>query len=275
MAKKSCGLNDKARTSGVFCRLMDCEKCKDFRAQAIAAENPPEPAEEVAEETKEIVVVPVVEGQLMFDSHLALANAAAIAIQTKLAPPGLIKEGKAAVMAALLACKQFNLPQKSMNQMAYVKDRLTFYGYLVQGIAEKHPNYGEKREYLLDGDQEMICVQNKNLDKPVWAAVVEIRHKDSQIWNQYFFTKDEAEKANLFKNSVWTSYTKDMLLHKVRKRALSAEYASALEGIDYHEDVVEALSVSPTRGSDGNASALNTMIVEEGDDAGSKAQAVN
>ena len=36
-------------------------------------------------------------------------------------------------------------------------------------------------------------------------------------------------------------------MHKARKRALNAEYASALEGIEYHEDIVETVrDVTPT-----------------------------
>lgn len=208
---------------------------------------------------QEIVVHVGGAGELQFGSHLELAQAATIAMQTMLAPPDLIKEGKPAVMAALLACKQFSLPQKAMNQMAFIKNRITFYGYLVQGLAERHPSYGQKREYVLDEDQEIICVQNKNLHRPPWAAVVEICKKGSTVWNQYFFTVDEAEKAGLFKNGVWKSYPKDMLLHKARKRALSAEYASVLEGVDYHEDVVEAIDVKPVYGSPKNAEIFNQM----------------
>lgn len=220
--------------------------------------------EEPTKQQQQQIIVPVKKtGDLDFNNHLELAQAATVMIRTRLAPPSLIKEGKEAVMAALLACKQFELPQKSMNQMAFIKDRITFYGYLVQGIAERHPQYGEKREYHLDADMEMICVQNKNLNKAPWAAVVEIRKKDSQVWNQYFFTADEAEAANLYKNSVWKTYPKDMLMHKARKRALYAEYASVLEGVDYHEDVREAIDVVPVRGSTENADALNAMMGED------------
>ena len=219
----------------------------------------------VEEKPKDIVVPVTKTGDLEFHDHIGVAQAASIVMRTRLAPPSLIKEGKEAVMAALLACKQFNLPQKSMNQMAFIKDRITFYGYLVQGIAERHPEYGEKREYFLDENQDIICVQNKNLQMPAWAAIVEIRKKGSTIWNQYFFTADDAEKANLYKNSVWKSYPRDMLMHKARKRALSAEYASVLEGVDYHEDVREAIDIMPVRASQENADALNNMMEVEDD----------
>jgi hypothetical protein len=191
------------------------------------------------------------EGLLSFTNHLELAQAASIAIQTKVAPKHLRDEGREAVAAALLLCKQFRLPQKSMNQMGWVKDKLTCYGSLVTAMAERHPLYGEKKEIYIDENQEVICLANKNLNETPYAAIVMNRKKGQTHWTEYYFSMDDAAKAKLDKpkkrsgdinhDSPWIKYTKDMLMHKARARMNRAEYASALEGIDYHEDVSEAL----------------------------------
>jgi hypothetical protein len=206
--------------------------------------------DETKPEQKAPVVVVDKKGLLEFSNHLELASAASIVMQTKLAPPHLINEGREAVMSALMFCKQFNLPQKAMGQMAYVKGRLTCFGSLFTAICERHKNYGSKREYFLDPDQNEISVKNKNLTAPIWAAVVEIKKKGDEHWTQYWFSMDDAKQAGLceprkrngeiIKDSPWIKYTRDMLAHKARKRALSNEYASALEGVEYHEDVQEA-----------------------------------
>lgn len=209
----------------------------------------PPPHEEVKKPNPEkpkaeVVVAVEKDGNYGFSNQLELANAASMMIQTSMAPDHLKKEGKPAVMAAMVLCKQFNLPQKAMNQMAFVKGKLTCYGSLVTAIAQKHKKYGEKREFFVDENIEEICVANKNLKAKPYAAVVQIKKKGEHHWTEYFFTIEDAEEAKLLTSATkpdsgWRKYMRDMLMHKARKRALNAEYASALEGIEYHEDVAE------------------------------------
>ncbi len=178
------------------------------------------------------------DGHLTFSNAVELRNAASIALQTRLVPDNLKKEGIEAIAAAMMVCKQYNLPQKAMNQMAFIKGRITCYGSLVTALAERHPAYGEKREFFLDKEQNRICSENKNLNAEMWAAVVQIKKKGADDWNEYFFTMEDAKKAGIIEN-VWKTYPKDMAMHKARKRALNAEYASSIEGIEYHEDLRE------------------------------------
>ncbi len=189
-------------------------------------------------------------GNYTFSNQIELRRATDMMIKTSMAPDHLIREGFEAVAAAMVLCKQFGLPQKAMNQMAFIKGKLTCYGSLVTAIAQKHRKYGEKREFYVDDKIEEICVANKNLKAKVFAAVVQIKKRGEQHWTEYYFTIDDAIDANLINektkpDSGWRRYFKDLLMHKARKRALSAEYASALEGIEYHEDVVEAFVQQP------------------------------
>lgn len=209
---------------------------------------------------KKSVMIPIDEvGSLDFSNQLELSSAAQMLIKLKMAPEQLRKEGIEAVMSAMLLCKQFNLPVKAMNEMAFIKGKLTCYGSLVTTLAERHPDYGDKEEFFLDEQQKRICSENNNLNAPVWAAVVKVKRKSSNIWNEFYFTLDEARQADLLGNSTWTKYRKEMLAHKARSRAFRATYASTLNGVNYHEDLIEALEepkdVSP------KSSTLNEKLI--------------
>lgn len=204
-------------------------------------------AQSNTETKKSSVIVPITNGGMMtFKNQIELGNAARMLIQMNLAPNHLKQEGPTAVMAALVMCRQFNLPDTAMNEMAYVKGKLTCFGSLVTALAERHPEYGEKEEFFIDENCERICVANKNLKAMPWASVIRIRKKGSDIWNEYFFSLDDAHQAGLLtettkRDSGWVKYTKDLLMHKSKSRALKANYASALNGVNYHEDVVEVI----------------------------------
>lgn len=206
-------------------------------------------------EIKAVAIRITERGLFDFKDHIELGNAASMMIKIKEAPDHLAKEGREAVAAALLFCKQFNLPQKAMNQMAFIKGKLSAFGSLVTAIAEKHPLYGSKREFFVDENCDEICVSNKNLKANVFAAVVQIRKKNDEHWTEYTFSVEDAARAELLEptrrdgtiilDSPWIKYRKDMLMHKARKRALQSEYASALEGIDYYEDARDIRDVTP------------------------------
>jgi len=202
-------------------------------------------------------------GIFTFTNQMELSDAAAMMIRTQLAPKHLRDEGKEAVAAALILCKQFNLPQKSMGQMAFIKGKITCFGSLVTALAERHPSYGDKREFCVDENGEEICSKNKNLRAPIWAYVVQIKKKGSKVWNEYFFSVDDAKTAGL-SGDTWNKYKRDMLGHKARSRALRAEYASALEGIDYHEDVLEAFTMKDVTPKSDRVKAIEDLAQEHG-----------
>jgi len=218
--------------------------------------------QEAKEEVKTVTVKPIgigSHGDLMFSDHTELSRAANLMMKLKMAPEHLRKEGVEAVAAAMLFCRQFGLPDKAMGEMAWVKGKLTQFGSLVTALAERHPQYGDKREFFLDEEQEVICSTNKNLHKAAWAAVCIVNKKGSQISNEYVFTIDDARKAGLLSNPTWEKYTKDMLMHKARARALRSNYASALNGVAYHEDVMEAFEKDVTPPKESMEDVINDL----------------
>ncbi len=202
-----------------------------------------EKVEEKKEPPRQIEVSIGSSGELDFANQTQLAQSARLLIKMRLAPNHLIEEGIEAVMSALLLCKRRNLPESAMNEMAYVKGKLTCFGTLFSALAERHPKYGEKEEFFLTKEGDRICTDNKNLATGIpWACVIKIKKLGGTIWNEYFFSVDDAKQAKLLTentkpDSGWIKYTKDLLFHKTKSRALKANYASALEGIEYYEDL--------------------------------------
>lgn len=191
------------------------------------------------------ILVPIKNGEFEFNNQMELHAAATMMIKTAAAPEHLRKEGVEAVAAALVFCRQAKLPQRTMNQMAFIKGKLTQYGSLVTATAERHPEYGEREDFFCDKDFNKISFENKNLNAEVYAALVRIKKKGGSVWSEYYFTVDDARRAGLLTektkdDSGWVKYVKDMLFHKANKRALTAQYASAIEGMNYHEDILEA-----------------------------------
>lgn len=199
-------------------------------------------------------------GDMKFENHLQLSQAAQLAIQMKMVPDHLAKEGFKAVMAAMIFCRQFNLPDKAMNQMAFIKGKLTQFGSLVTGIAETHPEFGDKEEFWVDEKGERICAASLNLAAKAFAAVCRVKPNTATVWSEYVFTMEDASVAGLYPptkwnyegkirvgkipdtDSPWLKYPKDMMMHKARARALYSNYASVLNGVQYHEDVLEVIA---------------------------------
>lgn len=224
-------------------------KTETVEAEAVE-QTAPAPEEKKVEPKNDVLVPISSSGSLVFNNHKELASAANLAIKMNYAPDHLKKEGVEAVMSALMACSQLSLPMIAMNEMGYVKGKLTQYGTLFAALAQRHPDYGEKRVFFVDENIDEICTKNKNLKAVPWACVFQIKKKNSTVWNEYFFSVDDAAQAGLLvdttkKDSGWIKYMKDMLYHKVKARAYRSEYSGAVGGLLYHEDVKEALERGP------------------------------
>jgi hypothetical protein len=178
-------------------------------------------------------------GGLSFANQLELKNAGTIAMKLPNIPQHLKKEGVEAVMAALVFINQHRLNLDSANELMYVRGKLSAFGTLFSALASKHPDYGGKRVFFLDEAQTRICMENKNLNAPIWACVVQVKPKSQEDWCEYFFTMDEAKQAGLLGNDTYKKYPKDMLYHKANARALKTHYSTALHGVEYYEDIRE------------------------------------
>lgn len=181
------------------------------------------------------------QGDLLFSDQGDLRRAANLLMQTKTAPKHLADGGTTAIAAALLLCRQKNLPVSAMNEMAYIYGKITVFGTLYTALAEKHPEYGEQEIFYIDESGERICYENKNLKLAPWACIIKSRKRASSIWNEFSFSTEDARAAKLLTQSTkdestWKKYLKDMLYHKAKKRCFDAQYASAVHGIDCYEE---------------------------------------
>ena len=87
------------------------------------------------------------------------------------------------------------------------------------------------REYWTDKDGKETCVANGNITAEVFAAVCIAKRRDDPIPIETFFTMDEARKADLLKNPVWSKYPKRMLRYRARSQALKDKFPDALNGL--------------------------------------------
>lgn len=202
---------------------------------------------EEQQEQRQALVTFNKEGLVDFKDHKELGNAAQFLIHMKLAPEHFKGDPKA-IMAALTMCKQLNLPYSAMNEIAYIKGKLGAYGSLYTALAQRHPQWGEMIVLYTDDKMNVISLENKNLNAEVWACVIRIKKKGDESWHEYYFTKDEAKTAGLLSNNTYQKYLKTMLFHRAKVRAFSTEYASAINGIESAEILMqeqEIKDVSP------------------------------
>lgn len=208
-------------------------------------ENVPEVVEEVK---NKVTVLFTKDGLVEFSNQSELSNAAKLLIQMNMAPDHLKEEGVTAVMSALTFCKQFSLPYSAMNELAYIKGKLGAYGSLVTALAQRDPNYGEMKVMYADKDMKLINLANANLNAEVYACVIHYKKKTDSDWHEYYFTKDEAQKAGLLGNQTYVKYLKDMLYHKAKIRLLKTEHPMFLNGVESAELLQyenEARDISP------------------------------
>lgn len=183
------------------------------------------------------------DGLVTFNNHNELTVAAKFLMHINLAPDHLTKLGVKAVTSALLFCQQRGLPYSAMNEVGVIKGKVGAFGSLVTALAKRDPEYGEMVVLYVNEKMETICLTNKNLKDDVFACVIRIKKKSSEIWNEYFFTKEEAKTAGLLSGNTYQKYLKDMLYHRAKFRAMKTEYPDALEGVESFEIMQEESQV--------------------------------
>lgn len=205
-------------------------------------------SEETKKQKKDVVVSFNDSGLVDFKNQKDLASAASLLIQMNMAPDSLKKNGIQAVMAALTFCKQYNLPYSALNELGYVKGKLGAFGSLMTALAKRSPEWQDFVVIYTNEKFEKISLENKNLDNEVFACVVRVRKKNSDVWNEYFFTKKEAEKAGLLSSNTYQNYLKTMLYHRAKAQALRTEFSDYLNGVESFEllqQEAEIKDVSP------------------------------
>lgn len=149
-------------------------------------------------------------------------------------PKSLDTEPK--VIAAWQMAASLNVPPAiAIQNMAFINGTLSIWGQLPKALAEATGQLQDFKLFLIDEECVEICLKNKNLKSPIWAAVCQIKRKD-RSWNEYVFSLDDAKKAGLTsKQGPWQQYTAIMLRRRATAMALKFEFPDALMGVSIAE----------------------------------------
>lgn len=206
-------------------------------------------------------------GEILAETIDMLLQKAQILIKTGFAPKAY--KTPAELVGALLFCRQLGLPDTAIAKIYVVHGSPCAFGELPLAMAKRASDFGEFVEFFIDSNGIKICFENKNIGAEVHAAVCRIKRKSCEEWGEYFFTRQDAAKAGLIKN-VWHQYFNDLIRLKARSRALKANYADALQGLQQAEDLYqdfeskrfekEAIQLDDLRqiGENGSAEAQTT-----------------
>lgn len=191
-----------------------------------------EQAQEPKQENKALSVKVSQTGDIHAETLDALLLKARVLMETGFAPKSY-KTPKELV-GALLHVRQLGLPDAAISKVYIVHGHPAAFGELPLAIAKRAPDFGEMEEFFVDKEGKKIHLQQ---GMEIWGSVCRIKRKGMETWNEYFFTRDMAAKANLIKNT-WNSYFEDLLRYKARSRALKGNYPDALMGLEQAEDLL-------------------------------------
>lgn len=172
---------------------------------------------------------------LVLKDNEELVRLAKIAIKSGHAPAH-IKTWEEYIVAWHFASSLGLVPMAAIAEIAVIEGRPSLFGGLPMSLAAATGEIEIYKEFLIDKEYREICYENKNLQEPYIGAIAFIKRKGREK-NSYHFTIDDAKKAGLWdkktrsgNDSVWIKYPKDMLLARVRSRALKIDFADALKG---------------------------------------------
>lgn len=223
------------------------QKNREEIVEDIEIKPTPEPTAAPAKKGMEIAVRKE-GGDLTPANHLELLAFIDRMIESKSVPKHL--ENRLQVLAAWNFAAQLKLPpQPSLRNIAMIEGIPSLFGDLPLALAQSHKEFKFYREYLIAEDYKEISVENKNLDAPVRAGVVEIQRKGMKNPAVYTFSTDDAIGAGLIKwnekdqrfagvrrdgsfktQSPWTNYFGTMLIRRARGKGVKAHFADAISG---------------------------------------------
>lgn len=178
-------------------------------------------------------------------------------------PKSLNTEEK--VIAAWQIAASFNLPPAvAIRNIAIIEGSACIWGELPKALAESTGELEEFKLILIDDQQDVISLEKKNLDKPVWGAVVQIKRKGRSM-NEYSFTMLDAKKAGLDKKTgTWQTYTKIMLSRRTVGQAIKFEFPDALMGVgiaEYdHGEAPDLRDVTPSKSSNEESESISAKL---------------
>jgi hypothetical protein len=180
-------------------------------------------------------VIAIEKGMFALKSFEDVWNIASLYFKASVAPRKAGFDSVDKVAAAIEFCNKHGLIfQAAVNNMAWIEDRLCLWGDLPTAICRMSGNLEALSCELVDAEYTTISRKNKNLDKEVFAAVVNIKVKGRNP-EEYFFTQKDAERAGLINKGVYKAWKPIMFKRKAIGQALKFEMSDVLMGIGIAE----------------------------------------
>lgn len=152
----------------------------------------------------------------------------------------------------------------ALRQIAIINGTPALFGDLPLAIVRGKGQLEKIDEFLVTEDGTRICLKNKNLDAPFFAAVCILKRKGEEE-REFVYSITDAKVAGLWDRNVWKPHPKRMIQMRTRGWGLKDVFADALSGIaqgEYDldttiEKVVESEVVGTKTGS--AAARLNAL----------------
>jgi hypothetical protein len=149
---------------------------------------------------------------------------------------------KSAVQALAVSqfCRSLGLdPMVGIQHVCEINGRLSLWGEGPLAAVRASGKLEFIQEIFVDKDYKTICLENKNLDAEIFAAVCRVQRIDSDLVVERFFTAEDEKTAMKGLPAVWKGYRRIMYKRKARAEALKDEFGDILGGAgiaeyDYH-----------------------------------------
>lgn len=164
-------------------------------------------------------------------AQLALAN---VYVKSGTLPKGYDTPEKV-VAASQMAIELGLKPLTGLKNIAVINGTPSLWGDAPLGLVKASGKLEYIEEYFLDDKQEKICIENKNLDANIFAAVCKTKRKGEPIEKISIFTKKDVEKMGVAGRDVWTKHFAIMIKRKARAISLKDNFPDILMGVSIAE----------------------------------------
>ena len=146
-----------------------------------------------------------------------------------------------AVILGIQYCKELGVPVQLGMKMLYVIDgKPSLFGDGPLALVQRSGQLESIEEFFLNEKQEKICVENKNLQDRVWAAVTRLKRRGDPLIQEDYFSLIDLEIAGMDmskngKKVVWAKYERIMMRYKSRSMSLKVKFSDMISGVNIAE----------------------------------------